>query len=183
MSETLQATSAVATIPLDAAARRELDAALARLERGRGLIVRIADLMGGAVNLAGRFGLRQIGLSHGTQHKFAGIARAALARAYDIAILGLHRSAPRDVALTRAAVIASGAASGFTGLAGFLPDATFTTLAIMREVARIAASQGEDLPAAPVWRYSPSAVPPTTMNPSSAISPPACCSRAAPSPC
>jgi hypothetical protein len=145
MSETLQDTSAVATVALDAAARRELDAALARLERGRGLIVRIADLMGGAVNLAGRFGLRQIGLSHGTQSKFSGLAQAALARAYDVAILGLHRSPPRDVALTRAAVIASGAASGFTGLAGFLPDATFTTLAIMREIARIAAAQGEDL--------------------------------------
>jgi hypothetical protein len=30
-------------------------------------------------------------------------------------------------------------------MAGFIPDATFTTLAIMREIARIAAEQGEDL--------------------------------------
>jgi hypothetical protein len=41
--------------------------------------------------------------------------------------------------------MASGAASGFIGMGGFLPDATFTTLAIMREIARIAAAQGEDL--------------------------------------
>jgi len=41
--------------------------------------------------------------------------------------------------------MASGAASGFVGLGGFLPDATFTTLAIMREIARIAQAEGEDL--------------------------------------
>jgi hypothetical protein len=136
---------AVSTIELDETGRRELAAALGRLERSRGLIVRLADLLGGAVNMAGRFGLRQIGLDRGTQHKFSGIAQAALGRAYDIAIIGLHRSKSRDVALSRAAVIASGAVSGFAGLAGFLPDATFTTLTIMREIARIAEAQGEDL--------------------------------------
>jgi hypothetical protein len=139
------ANQAVSPIALNEAARAELAAALARLERGRGILVRLADLLGGAVNLASRYGLRQIGLSHNVQHKFAGVAQAALARAYDVAILGLHRSPARDVALSRAAIIASGAVSGFAGFAGFLPDATFTTLTIMREIARIAADQGEDL--------------------------------------
>ncbi len=76
------------------------------------------------------------------------MAEAALARAYDVAILGLPRDAAptrRQSALTRAAVIASGAVSGFTGLVGFLPDATFTTLTIMREIARAAVAEGEDL--------------------------------------
>jgi len=142
MSETVTALSA---IELDETSRRDLADALNRLEQGRGVIVRLADLVGGAIGLAGRFGLRQIGLTRGVQGKFAGIAQAALARAYDVAILGVERERPERAGLTRAAVIASGAASGFAGLPGFLPDATFTTLAIMREIARIARAQGEDL--------------------------------------
>ncbi len=130
---------------LDAGAQRELADALARLERGRGLIVRMADMLGGAVNLAGRFGLRQLGVTRLVQSKVTGVAEAALARAYDVAILGLARSPPGASILTRAAVIGSGAVSGFIGLAGFVPDATFTTLAIMREIARIARAEGEDL--------------------------------------
>ena len=138
----------VAPIELDAAARAELAAAIDRLERGRGLIVRLADLLGGAVNMAGRFGLARLGMNRTVQQKFSGVAEAALARAYDVAILGLGRdTAPpgRRAAQTRMAVIASGAVSGFAGLAGFIPDATFTTLAIMREIARIASASGEDL--------------------------------------
>jgi len=142
MSETV---TALLAIELDESARRDLADALNRLEQGRGLIVRLADLVGGAFGLAGRFGLRRMGMSRGVQGKFSGVAQAALARAYDIAILGLGREPPERAGLTRAAVIASGAASGLAGLAGFLPDATFTTLAIMREIARIAAAQGEDL--------------------------------------
>jgi hypothetical protein len=142
MNDTMMALSA---IDLDEAARRDLADALDRLEQGRGLIVRLADLVGGAVGIAGRFGLRQMGIKRGVQGKFAGIAEQALARAYDVAVVGLDRSPPERASLTRAAVIASGAASGFAGLAGFIPDATFTTLAIMREIARIAAEQGEDL--------------------------------------
>jgi hypothetical protein len=143
-------TQALCAIALDDAGRRDLADAMARLARGRGLAVRIADLLGGTVALAGRAGLRRLGMTGGTRDKFAGIARAALERAYDVAILGLSRPAletthKRATGFSRGAVIASGAASGFIGLAGFLPDATFTTLTIMREIARIAASQGEDL--------------------------------------
>jgi hypothetical protein len=148
MSEALQGTTnhAIATLPMDGSAEAELAAALARLESGRGLIVRLADLLGGAVNMAGRFGLARIGMSRSVQSKFAGVAEAALARAYDVAVLGLDSRTPaRRAAITRAAVIASGAASGFAGLAGFIPDATFTTLAIMREIARVARVEGEDL--------------------------------------
>jgi hypothetical protein len=142
MDDTMTALSA---IDLDENARRDLAAALERLEQGRGLIVRLADLVGGAVGIAGRFGLKQMGIKRGVQSKFAGIAQQALTRAYDVAVLGLEREPPERAAVTRMAVIASGAASGFAGMAGFIPDATFTTLAIMREIARIAAEQGEDL--------------------------------------
>jgi hypothetical protein len=137
--------TSVAAIELDDKARRELRDALNRLENGRGVIVRLADLVGAAFGSAGRFGLRQIGMSPLIREKFSGVAQAALSRAYDVAILGLENSRPERAGLTRAAVITSGAFSGFAGLAGFIPDATFTTLAIMREIARIAAAQGEDL--------------------------------------
>jgi hypothetical protein len=132
-------------IALTDAGRRELAAALRRLESGRGLIVRLADLLGGAVSRAGKFGLRQIGMSTGLAHKLSGVAEAALSRAYDVAILGLGSPRAGSARLTRAGVMASGAASGFVGLGGFLPDATFTTLAVMREIARIAQAEGEDL--------------------------------------
>lgn len=145
-------TNAMTAAELDPAAHAELAAALARIERGRGLIIRMADLFGGMVSVAGRFGLSRLGIGRMVQSKAAGVAEAALARGYDVAILGLDRSSafpgPRGRAtVTRAAVIGSGALSGFIGIAGFLPDATFTTLAIMREIARIAATEGEDLSA------------------------------------
>jgi hypothetical protein len=74
------------------------------------------------------------------------VAEAALARAYDVAVLGLRDDRTAGSAgLTRLGVVTSGAASGFVGMAGFLPDATFTTLAIMREIARVAQQEGEDL--------------------------------------
>jgi hypothetical protein len=136
----------LASIALTPQGRAELAAALKRLESGRGLVVRIADLLGGAVSRAGRFGLRQIGMSTGLGQKFSGVAEAALARAYDVAILGLSNGRTAGTAgLTRLGVVASGATSGFVGMAGFLPDATFTTLAIMREIARVAMQEGEDL--------------------------------------
>lgn len=136
---------AVASIAMDEAARLELAAALQKLESGRGLVVRLADLLGGFVGSASRFGLRRLGMSGRVQSKFSGVAQAALARAYDVAIVGLSGPNPGTARLSRAAVMASGAAGGFAGLAGFLPDATLTTLVIMREIARIAQESGEDL--------------------------------------
>ena len=135
----------LAPIALTPESRRELEAALKRLQSGRGLIVRLADLLGGAVNRMGRYGLRRLGMSTGLANKFSGVAEAALARAYDVAILGLSGPASGSPQITRAGVMVSGATSGFIGMGGFLPDATFTTLAIMREIARIARNEGEDL--------------------------------------
>ncbi|NVN41488.1 EcsC family protein, partial [Ameyamaea chiangmaiensis] len=45
----------------------------------------------------------------------------------------------------QAAVVVSGAVGGFSGVAGLVPDVSFTTLTIMREIARIAREEGEDL--------------------------------------
>jgi hypothetical protein len=136
----------VAAAPLGPDDLAALQAALARLERGRGLVVRMADLVGGAARAAGRFGLDRLGLSGLVPTRLNGVAEAALSRAYDVAILRLdERSPERATAFARVAVVVSGAMSGFVGLPGFLPDAMFTTLAIMREIARAAQIQGEDL--------------------------------------
>lgn len=144
----------------------ELEQALNQVESGRGVLVRMADLMGGAVGHAARLGLRGLGMSPRVQEKLKGIAESAITRAFDIAVLGMSgpiasaaeaggESGPvasgsasgrnlRGRAL-QAAVAVSGAVGGFAGVAGLAPDIGFTTLTIMREIARIAREEGEDL--------------------------------------
>jgi hypothetical protein len=126
-------------------AQAELQAALAMLRHRTGL-VRAADFLGRFMAQAGKFTLARLGMNPSVRAGFSGVAEAALSRAYDVAILGLDR--PDSALGTRAGsplVIASGAVSGFAGIAGFLPDAALTTLVIMRDVARIARDAGEDL--------------------------------------
>jgi hypothetical protein len=67
----------------------------------------------------------------------------ALDRAYDTAILGIDMPGAPGASLPLVAL--SGFVGGFAGIAGFLPDAAFTTLVIMRDIARIAREEGEDL--------------------------------------
>ena len=166
-----QTLPAAATPAMPPDAHDELRVALEQLGAGQGLLVRVADLMGGALGRATRFGARSLGVAPHLQSRLRGVAEAALARAYDVAILGLDRAAPRHTALRapglpgrasrqpradgrrmatngrlgKAAVMMSGAAGGFAGMGGFIPDATFTTLAIMRSIAGIAQEEGEDL--------------------------------------
>ena len=143
-------TSAISPLVLDSESLSQLQAVLAQVEQGRGVLVRLADLMGGAVGQAAKVGLRSIGLAPGIQVKLQGLAEAAIARAFDVAILGVRSSASaekspwRDHA-SQAAVVVSGALGGFGGLIGLGPDVSFTTLTIMREIARIAQEEGEDL--------------------------------------
>ena len=76
-----------------------------------------------------------------------GVAEAALRRAFDVAVLRLERAGEqaRSKRLAGPLVVMSGAVGGFVGLGGFVPDAAVTTLAIMREIARIAQEEGESL--------------------------------------
>ncbi|MBB2200170.1 EcsC family protein [Gluconacetobacter tumulisoli] len=145
----------LAPLVLDAPAIAELQRALEQVESGRGVLVRLADLMGGAVGQAARLGLRGIGMAPGLEAKLKGIAETAVSRAFDVAIVGMR--APDDMAIAhtppppwrgpavQAAVTLSGAVGGFAGLVGLVPDIGFTTLTIMREIARIARDEGEDL--------------------------------------
>ncbi len=142
---------------LSDAAIGALERALGQVETGRGMLVRLADLMGGAVGQVTRLGLRGIGMAPTLQIKLQGIGESAIVRAFDVAVVGLKSpaatalddSAPpdrrwRDLVI-QAAVTASGAVGGFAGLSGLIPDIGFTTLTIMREIARIAREEGEDL--------------------------------------
>jgi len=134
---------AVVTSGLDPITQRELDGAMAELRRGGGSIVRLADLLGRFLGRAGDRLLRRAGLDMG-HPSFTPMAEIALERAYDAAIMGIDLPGASKRG-SRALVAISGFAGGFAGMAGFLPDAIFTTLVIMREIARIAREEGEDL--------------------------------------
>lgn len=159
----LSHTSGMASIGLSPGARSELQRVLEQLESGRGVLVRLADLMGGAVGHATRLGVRGLGLAPTLQTKLRGIAETAISRAFDIAVLGLKhpidgpafadaRQSGWRGHVTQGAVAVSGAIGGFAGIAGLVPDIGFTTLTIMREIARIAREEGEDLSTADARR-------------------------------
>ena len=153
----LSPVSGVASIGLSPSARGELQRVLEQLESGRGVLVRLADLMGGAVGQATRLGVRGLGLAPGLQAKLRGVAESAISRSFDLAVVGLKQPATATALattgqqrrwrahVTQGAVAVSGALGGFGGVAGLLPDIGFTTLTIMREIARIAREEGEDL--------------------------------------
>ncbi len=132
---------------IDAGSRAELSRAMERLQGGGGLVVRLADTVGGAMGRTMRFGTRSLGMVPGAQAAIAGVTEAALKRAFDIAVLRLGRDGQADQSrrLSGPLVFLSGAVGGFLGMAGFVPDAAVTSLAIMREIARIAVEEGEDL--------------------------------------
>lgn len=157
--------------PLPAAALGELRQAMARLERGPGLVPWLAGAMGTALGGVGRLVAGRLGaLALPGSLRTAGteglgrLAQAALVQAFEVAVVGVrdeaggarriegaHTAGGRTVGgrtgsmRTWLLVAASGAAGGAAGLVGFAPDAAVTTLAIMRRIAVIAQEEGEDL--------------------------------------
>jgi hypothetical protein len=126
--------------------RVELEQALRALQMSRGLVVRAADLLANTLSSAAAIGLRRLRPSQGLARRVQGVAEVALRRAFETAVLGLSTThSYGSPGRARAMAMASGAMGGFAGMAGFLPDATFTTLLIMRNIAIIAQDQGEDL--------------------------------------
>ncbi|MQR98561.1 EcsC family protein [Gluconobacter aidae] len=151
VNDTQLPTSEFASMALDGDSLAQLQSVLEKVEQGRGVLVRLADLMGGAVGQATRLGMQGLGLAPSVQEKFHNAAEIAIERAFRIAVLGIDNDAPtpsRDPMrenLGQAAVAVSGALGGFGGIFGLAPDVGFTTLTIMREIARIAREEGEDL--------------------------------------
>ncbi len=132
---------------MDLKSQAELSQALARLDGGGGLVVRLADVVGGALGRTVQFGTRSLGMLPGAQDAVRGVVEVALKRAFDVAVLRLGQDGQlgQSRRLSGPIVFLSGAVGGFVGMGGFVPDATVTTLAIMREIARIAVEEGEDL--------------------------------------
>jgi hypothetical protein len=122
-----------------------LESALRRLHASRGLMVRLADMLAGLLGSAASFGLRRMNLSSSMATRLQGLGEVVLRRAFDVAVLGLPADIRPKHALARAVTATSGAIGGFAGLPGFLPDAAFTTLLIMRSIAAVARAEGEDL--------------------------------------
>ncbi|MFS2219337.1 EcsC family protein [Commensalibacter sp. ESL0382] len=134
---------------------QDLTVALEQLEAGRGVLLRLADIMGGAVGQAIKLGERGLSLSPRIQKKIEKFTNVSIQRAFEIAILGLNRKTEKKDSnlskavwrdrMMKAMVVTSGAVGGFTGLGGMLPDISLTTLALMREIAHVAQEEGENL--------------------------------------
>ncbi|QNT77344.1 EcsC family protein [Entomobacter blattae] len=127
-----------------------LEKALEDVEQRRNVLVRLADLMGGAVGHMASLGMQGISMAPAVQKKLQGVVQSSLSRAFDVAVIGVKHGGKKSPAKWRepfvhAAVVASGVAGGFVGAPGLVPDIGFTTLTIMREIARIAQEEGEDL--------------------------------------
>ena len=132
--------------PLRAADHAALADAVARLVHSRGLVLRFADLVDGAIGGMAAASWRRLRLPERIARQVQGVAHETLRLGFEVALVGRGRTeflgAPNTARLIAAS---TGAAAGFTGFAGFLPDATATTLLIMRNIAAIAEAEGEDL--------------------------------------
>lgn len=132
--------------PSDEAALR---AALRRLQRSRGVVVRAADLLASILGPAASLGLRRLSIPPALVDKGQALAEAALRRAFDVAVIGVSSGRKRRLRvgkrMTRVIAASSGAVGGWAGVAGFVPDMMLTTMLIMRRIASIAQEEGEDL--------------------------------------
>lgn len=132
--------------PLSAADQAALSDAVTRLVRSRGLVLRFADLVDGAVGELAAASWRRLRLPSRLVRQSRQVAHEALRLGFDVALTARGRTEFLGSANTARLIAAtSGAAAGFAGFAGFLPDATATTFLIMRNIATIAEAEGEDL--------------------------------------
>jgi hypothetical protein len=128
-------------LTLPEAALAELDAAVVVLE-GTSLPVRLAALVGGSVEALKRR------LPEVAQNGLDAAVRRALELAMRAALRSNPERSPRHVPakwVHRGLLAASGAAGGALGLPGTLMELPVSTTLLLRQVAAIAAEQGEDL--------------------------------------
>ncbi|RAI59494.1 EcsC family protein [Roseicella frigidaeris] len=141
MTETSHPAPTLPELALSDAALAELDAAVVVLE-GTSLPVRLAALVGGTVEALKRR------LPSGAQGMIDGAVRRALLAALRTALLSGPERRPARLPgewLHRGLLAASGAAGGALGLPGTLMELPVSTTLLLRQVAAIAAEQGEDL--------------------------------------
>ena len=137
---------------LSEADRAMLEEAAAILLNFRGIVIRISEWLGGKLHGIGRrfadSGPHLLG--DDWQARYQALVEGALRNAYRIGTLGLdaasRRSPRRQVRKLLAAT--TGGASGFVGVPGIAADLPLTTCLMMRSIAEIARSHGEDLTSA-----------------------------------
>jgi hypothetical protein len=134
---------------LDDRDRAELQQAVALLLGQRGSLIRPAAWFGRRVHSAGRI-LSEINavLLGDDATKRSSLLEAALHTAYRIGIAGLDSAREGRRAHHRQArwlAAASGGAGGLVGAAGIVADLPVTTCMMMRSIASIARSHGEDI--------------------------------------
>ena len=129
--------------------REKLKTAALLLADGANLVVRLAAILGTTTEWASSkamdFAEKAFGI--GWRDKVQAATEDALWRAHDLATTGLDPKGDRDPWdwFNKGVVTASGAVTGFFGLPGAVVDVPLTTMMIMRSVAEIARSHGEDL--------------------------------------
>ena len=159
--------------PMDPASQAELQRSMAVLASKGGPAMRLVGTLASFAGHALGRGYKTLAAIPHASQLVQDVTEQALRRAFDVAVLGLApgRPGPKHLGpappasaissldaagngrsnhdrtrwLARPLVILSGAVGGFVGVPGFLPDATVTSIAIMREIARIAQEEGEDL--------------------------------------
>jgi hypothetical protein len=134
---------------LSDADRARLAEAAEILLDSRGIVIRISEWLGGRLHGLGRrfaeFGPHLLGEDWQTRYQM--LVEGALRNAYRIGTLGLdaasgHRPRRRTRKLIAAA---TGGASGLVGVPGIAADLPLTTCMMMRSIAEIARSHGEDI--------------------------------------
>jgi hypothetical protein len=148
-----------ATDPADNACAGLSDADRARLRDAadilldsRGIVIRISEWLGGRLRGLGRR-FADAGphlLGEDWQARYQALVEGALHNAYRIGTLGLDAASTRQPRnrFRRLTAATTGGASGFIGAPGIAADLPVTTCLMMRAIAEIARSHGEDLTSA-----------------------------------
>jgi hypothetical protein len=137
---------------LSDADRARLAEAACILLDARGIVIRASEWLSGRLHGLGRR-FADLGphlLGEDWQVRYQALVEGALQNAYRIGTLGLdatNGNRPRHRA-SRLAAAATGGVSGFIGAPGIAADLPVTTCLMMRSIAAIARSHGEDLTSA-----------------------------------
>jgi hypothetical protein len=118
----------------------------------RGTVIRISEWLGGRLHGLGRR-FADIGphlLGEDWQTRYQALVEGALRNAYRVGTLGLGAASGRRPRRRVRKLLAAttGGASGFVGVPGIAADLPLTTCLMMRSIAEIARSHGEDLTSA-----------------------------------
>jgi hypothetical protein len=123
------------------------------LADSRGLLVRIAEYVGGKGEWISRHtgGLGTRVFGENWQLRVQDMTERALWRGYDMATIGMDTASEREpwMWFNKALAGLSGAAGGFFGMPGLAVDIPASTMMIMRSIAEIARANGEDIGSEP----------------------------------